>query len=78
MAAIGWIFSLIALLGGLTLLQDMPVDGSPALAIALFLLALLACPLLWRELPLGVTRGQRIIAALALVFALPIILTPAH
>lgn len=77
MAAIGWIFSLIALLGGLTLLQDMPMGGSPALAIALFLLALLACPLIWRELPLGVTRGQRIIAALALILSLPLVLLPA-
>ena len=31
-----------------------------------------------RELPIGVSRGQRIVAGVALVFALPIILFPAH
>ena len=40
--------------------------------------ALLACPIVWRELPIGVSRSQRIIAGLALVFALPIILFPTH
>src|SRR3546814_9922901 len=43
-ALIGWIASFMALFGGLALWQDMPSDGSPALANILFMLALLTCP----------------------------------
>src|SRR3546814_9843496 len=40
-ALIGWIASFMALFGGLALWQDMPSDGSPALANILIMLALL-------------------------------------
>lgn len=78
MALVGWILSFIFLFAGLALRQDMPIGGSDTLANLLIVFALLACPMVWRELPIGVSRGQRIIAGVALVFALPIILFPAH
>ncbi|EQB12219.1 hypothetical protein RLDS_20930 [Sphingobium lactosutens DS20] len=78
MALIGWILSFICLFAGLALRQDMPIGGSLTLSNLLIIFALLACPIVWRELPLGVSRGQRIVAGFALVFALPIILFPAH
>ena len=54
---------------------DLPKEGSHFdLPIAL---AILACPMLWRDKPMGVSRGQRIVAALALILALPLILLPA-
>lgn len=78
MALIGWILSFICLFAGLALRQDMPIGGSLTLSNLLNIFALLACPIVWRELPLGVSRRQRIVAGFALVFALPIILFPAH
>ena len=77
MALLGWMVSFIALFGGLALRQDMPVGGSVALSNLLIGLAILACPMLWRDKPMGVSRGQRIVAALALILALPLILLPA-
>ncbi|WP_311269429.1 hypothetical protein [Sphingobium sp. WCS2017Hpa-17] len=77
MAMVGWILSFIALFAGLALRQDMPIGGSVTLSNMLFLVALLACPMIWREKPLGISRGQRIMVALALVFASPIFLFPA-
>jgi hypothetical protein len=77
MALLGWIIGFIALFGGLALRQDMPVGGSAAIANGLFVLAALACPLVWNAKPLGISRGQRIAAGLALILCLPIILFPA-
>lgn len=77
MALLGWMVSFIALFGGLALRQDMPLGGSVALSNLLIALAILACPMLWRDKPMGVSRGQRIVAALALILALPLILLPA-
>lgn len=42
----------------------------------LFVLALLACPMLWRNRPLGVSRGQRIVGSLVLLCSLPLVLLP--
>ncbi|WP_093019081.1 hypothetical protein [Sphingobium sp. YR768] len=78
MALVGWILSFIALLAGLALRQDMPIGGSVTISNLLIIFALLTCPMIWRDLPLGVSRGQRIVTGLALVFALPIILFPTH
>ncbi len=78
MALIGWILSFICLFAGLALRQDLPIGGSVTVSNLLIIFALLACPIVWRELPIGVSRSQRIIAGLALVFALPIILFPTH
>lgn len=78
MALVGWILSFICLFAGLALQQDLPVGGSATIANMLILCALLACPMIWRDRPLGVSRGQRIITGLALVFALPLILIPTH
>ncbi|MFB0874178.1 MULTISPECIES: hypothetical protein [unclassified Sphingobium] len=76
MALIGWIVSFVALFGGLALRQDMPIGGSVALSNLLIGLAVLACPMLWREKPLGVSRGQRIVVALILLCATPLLLLP--
>ena len=78
MALIGWILSFTCLFAGLALRQDLPIGGSVTISNLVIIFALLACPIVWRELPIGVSRSQRIIAGLALVFALPIILFPAH
>ena len=78
MALIGWILSFTCLFAGLALRQDLPIGGSVTISNLVIIFALLACPIVWRELPIGVSRGQRIIAGLALVFALPIILFPTH
>ena len=76
-ALTGWIMSFIALFGALALRQDMPVGGSALLSGMLILLALLSCPMLWREKPLGISRGQRIVAALILFLCVPLVLLPA-
>lgn len=76
MALIGWIFCLASLFGAAALRQDMPASGSPTLSTMLVLLGLLACPLLWQGQPLGISRGQRIAAALILFFSAPIWLMP--
>ena len=76
MALIGWILSFAALLGALALRQDAPIGGSAALSNMLLLLALLACPMFWQSAPLGVSRGQRIVGGLILLFCLPIVLLP--
>ena len=76
MTLIGWIGSFFCLLGALALRQDRPVDGSDLLSNLLFAFALLACPMIWRSRPMGISRGQRIIVALALVCALPLMLAP--
>ena len=77
MALVGWILSFIALFGALALRQDMPVGGSIGLSNLFFLLALLACPMLWRDQPLGISRKQRVVAALIALFCLPLLLLPA-
>ena len=77
MALLGWIIGFIALFGGLALWQDMPVGGSAMIANGLFILAVLACPMVWKSRPFGISRGQRIVAGLALILCLPIILFPA-
>lgn len=78
MAMIGWTLSFLCMLGGLALRQDVPFGGSTSISNILIIFALLCCPAVWRDLPLGVSRKQRIVAGLALVFALPIILFPTH
>lgn len=77
MALVGWMLSFAALFGALALRQDLPIGGSVELSNLLIGLAVLACPMLWREKPMGVSRGQRIVAGLALILALPLILLPA-
>jgi hypothetical protein len=77
MALVGWILSFIALLGALALRQDMPIGGSAMLSNMLFLLALLSCPMVWREKPLGISRGHRIVVALILFLCVPMVLLPA-
>lgn len=77
MALIGWIVSFIALFGALALRQDMPPGSSAILSNMLILLALLSCPMIWRERPLGISRGQRIVAALILFLCAPLALLPA-
>lgn len=77
MAMLGWIIGFTALLGGLALRQDMPIGGSTALSNLLIMLAVIACPMVWRQNPLGISRGQRIAAALILVCCVPILLLPA-
>lgn len=77
MALVGWTLSFIALFGAIALRQDMPIGGSATLSNMLILLALLACPIMWRDQPLGISRGQRIAAALILFFCAPILLLPA-
>ncbi|PZU14485.1 MAG: hypothetical protein DI606_02265 [Sphingobium sp.] len=76
MALIGWIVSFLALFGGLALRQDMPIGGSDTISDLLIALAVLACPMLWREKPLGISRGQRIVVALILLCATPLLLMP--
>ncbi|HWV12246.1 MAG TPA: hypothetical protein VN110_03025 [Sphingobium sp.] len=76
MAMIGWILSFAALLCALGLRQDAPINGSTALANMLLLLALLACPMLWQDKPLGISRAQRVVGGLILFFCLPILLLP--
>lgn len=76
MALIGWIMSFAALLGALALRQDLPVGGSATLSNMLLLLALLACPMVWRDRPLGISRAQRIVSGLILLFCLPLVLLP--
>ncbi|WP_242127575.1 hypothetical protein [Sphingobium sp. Sx8-8] len=77
MALVGWILGFIALFGALALRQDMPVGGSVTLSNMLILLALLSCPMVWRESPLGISRGQRIVVALILFLCVPMVLLPA-
>lgn len=77
MALIGWILSFVALLGALALRQDAPIGGSATLSNMLLLLALLACPMLWQGKPLGISRAQRVVGGLALLFCLPLLLLPA-
>ena len=76
MALFGWTLSFIALFGALALRQDMPVGGATGISNMLFLLALLTCPMLWRDRPLGISRGQRIVTALVMLFGLPLLLLP--
>lgn len=76
MALIGWIVSFLALFGGLALRQDMPIGGSDTISDLLIALAVLACPMFWREKPLGISRGQRIVVALILLCATPLLLMP--
>jgi len=75
-ALIGWILSFAALLGALALRQDMPMGSSVGLSNMLFLLALLACPMIWQDRPLGISRAQRVVSALILLFCLPMLLLP--
>jgi len=75
-ALIGWTLSFATLLGALALRQDMPLGGSVSLSNILFLLALLTCPMLWRDKPFGISRTQRLVGALALLFCLPLVLLP--
>ncbi|QGP79521.1 hypothetical protein [Sphingobium sp. CAP-1] len=77
MALLGWILSFIALFAGLALRQDMPVGGAATLSNLLIGLALLTCPMLWREKPLGISRGQRIVVALVMILSVPLLLLPA-
>ena len=81
MAVLGWVLTLVGLLGGLAVQQDIGVgfdaDGfaSPLPAVC-YAVAFLSCPLLWaRDAPLmGVTRGMRISAAAAMLIAAPLYL----
>lgn len=77
MTFLGWIIGFVALFAGLALRQDMPVGGASTLSTMLILLAVIACPMLWRDNMLGISRKQRVVAALILFFCVPIVLLPA-
>ena len=77
MAMVGWILSFIALFAGLALRQDMPIGGSAMLSDMLIGLAILTCPMVCQGKPLGISRGQRIVVALILFCATPLVLFPA-
>lgn len=77
MALVGWFLSFVALFSGLALRQDMPVGGAVTLSNLLIALAVLACPMVWRGKPLGISRGQRVVAALIMILSVPLILLPA-
>ncbi|MCP1472058.1 hypothetical protein J3E64_003773 [Sphingobium sp. OAS761] len=77
MGLIGWILSFAGLFAGLALRQDLPMGGSVMLSNLLIALAVLACPMLWRDKPMGISRGQRIVTALILLCATPLLLLPA-
>ncbi len=76
MAIIGWIISICALLGGLALRQDMPIARADLIARGLFCVAFLACPAIWSAKPLGIGRVPRVMACLAMIFALPLLFMP--
>ncbi|MFZ2995404.1 hypothetical protein [Sphingobium sp.] len=76
MALIGWFLSFVALFAGLAMRQDMPVNGSATLSDMLFGLAVLTCPMVWRDKPMGVSRGQRIVVALIMILTVPWVLLP--
>jgi hypothetical protein len=69
--------SFIGLFAGLALRQDLPIGGSIMLSNLLIGVAVLACPMLWREKPLGISRGQRIVVALVMILTMPLLLFPA-
>lgn len=77
MALVGWFLSFVALFAGLALRQDMPVGGAATLSNLLIALAVLACPMVWRDKPLGISRGQRVVAALIMILSVPLVLLPA-
>lgn len=74
MALVGWIFSVIALLGGLALMQDMPFSSADMIGRGLLLAAFLLCPSLWADAPFGITAKPRIAACIAMMLALPSVL----
>ena len=55
----------------------MPVGGAATLSNLLIALAVLACPMIWQGKPLGISRGQRVVAALIMILSLPLVLLPA-
>ena len=77
MAMIGWILSFIALFAGMALRQDLPITGALLLSNLLIGMAVLACPMVWWDKPLGISRGHRIVVALILLCATPLVLMPA-
>lgn len=77
MALIGWFLSFVGLFVGLALRQDMPVDGAATLSNLLIALAVLACPMAWQGKPLGISRGQRVVAALIMILSVPLVFLPA-
>jgi hypothetical protein len=77
MALVGWFLSFVGLFAGLALRQDLPIGGSIMLSNLLIGVAVLACPVLWREKPLGISRGQRIVVALVMILTMPLLLFPA-
>jgi len=76
MAVIAWVVSFMALLGGLALRQDVPFRHADEIANGLLFAAFLACPLLWRDNPLGVPGKSRFMLCLAMILALPLVLMP--
>jgi hypothetical protein len=72
-ALVGWIIGLAAFLGGLALRMDLGVPRADLLSKGLLVMAFLACPMIWRDGPFGITRGQRISLGLAMVLALPLV-----
>lgn len=77
MALVGWIIGLAAFLGGLALRMDLGVPQAVLISKGLLAIAFLACPMIWRDTPLGISRGQRISAGLAMVLSLPLVLLSA-
>lgn len=76
MAFIGWIISVCAMLGGLALKQDLPIPHADQIANGLLFASFLACPPFWKDAPLGIGRKPRIMACVAMIFALPLAFLP--
>ncbi|WP_336961873.1 hypothetical protein [Sphingobium aquiterrae] len=74
MAIIGWIVSVMTLLGGLALWQQPLFAHADRVAMMLFGMALLSFPPFWTDAPLGLSRKPRIAACLALLLSLPLVL----
>lgn len=74
MAFIGWIISVCAMLGGLAMKQDLPIPHADQIANGLLFAAFLACPGFWKDTPFGIGRKPRVMACIAMIFALPLVL----
>lgn len=73
MAILGWIISFISLFAGLALYQQPVIAHADSVMKGLFLASFLSFPPIWRESPMGITRGQRISACLAMILSLPLV-----
>lgn len=74
MAIIGWVISVMALLGGIALWQQPPFIHADRVAMLLLGMSLLSFPPFWTDAPLGLSRKPRVTACLALILSLPLVL----